>query len=151
MIEVNNHTHGYRIATKAGCQYHSESDQVISRVEGGELWGGVIYTGYTKTSIAMHVASFHPYWLNRRVLGLLFDYPFNRLNCEKVICFVRGGNKAALDFVLKVGYQVAARVRGVYPGRGFDGDMVILDMSKSSCRWLKWAPKNLEGGTDGLV
>jgi RimJ/RimL family protein N-acetyltransferase len=150
VVLVNNYEHGFKIAERAGCTYNPNGDQVISSVENGELMGGVIYSGYTKASIFTHIAGFKPNWLSRKLLGTLFYYPFGQLQCNKIFCSVKGSNTKGQDFVLRLGFQVVCRVPGVYPGVAFDADMVIFDMNRADCPWLKGAA-NLESKLDGTV
>lgn len=142
MIVFGGHEHGRRISERAGTIYNPAADQVIARVEDGELIGGVTYTGYTGASIHMHMAGFKEGWANRMMLWVGFDYPFNQLGCNKVFGQVPESNASALEIDLKLGFKIEAKIEGVFP----DGACYVLALAREDCRWLKMKPPNLVAG-----
>lgn len=132
MIVCSNFMHGMEIAKAAGTTFNPAVDQVIARVENGELYGGNIYTGYTGASIQLHMAGFRPNWANREFLRVAFDYPFNQLGCERVFGQIPESNVRALEIDLKLGFKVVARVEGVFE----DGACIVVAMERSACRWI---------------
>jgi RimJ/RimL family protein N-acetyltransferase len=139
MIVTGHHSHGHRIAQEAGFVYNPASDQVIARVENGELLGGVTYTGYTGASIQLHMAGFRHGWANRDFLWMAFDYPFNQLGCRKVFGQVPETNTLALEIDQKLGFKIIAKIEDVFP----DGACIVLALAREDCRWLKLKPRNL--------
>ena len=139
MIVTGDHNHGFQIARRAGVVYNPASDQVIARVENGELWGGVTYAGYTGASIHMHSGGFRPNWANRDFLWMIFDYPFNQLGCRKVFGQVPETNQLALEIDLKLGFKIVAKIEDVFP----DGACYVLALAREDCRWLKLKPRNI--------
>ena len=139
MIVFGDHAHAVRIAREAGAIYNPLADQVMARVEDGELMGGVLYQAYTGASIGIHMAGFNPFWANRDIIWAAFHYPFRQLKCERMFGQVPETNAAALEINLKLGFKEVARIPGVYE----DGAAVILCMEKSDCRWLKLAPRKI--------
>ena len=86
-IRFNQTQDGYAIASTAGTSYNPAIDQVIARITPrGNLMGGVLFSYWTGMggSINMHVAGFHPRWINRAMLFVSFDYPFNQLGVRKI-------------------------------------------------------------------
>lgn len=144
MIQFGNHEHGYRIAEAAGCVYNPAVDQVISRVEDGELWGGNIITGFTGVSVHMHTAGFRPGWANRDFLWVLFHYPFVQLGCRTVFGQVPESNTKALEIDLKLGFKIVARIDDVFP----DGACLVLSLAREDCRWLNLKPRGLVPGSE---
>lgn len=144
MIEFNNVEHGYAIADLAGTSFNPDVDVVISRSEEGELWGGSIYTSYTGASVAVHIAGFRSDWINKDMLWVGFDYPFNQLGCSKLFGQVPETNIKALEFDLKIGFKIVARIADVFP----DGDLFIVCMDRAECRWLKLKPRSLTVGKE---
>jgi RimJ/RimL family protein N-acetyltransferase len=69
--------------------------------------------------------------------GLLFgafDYPFNFLSLEKVFGIVNSFNTKATEYDKKLGFTEAIR----FPGMHCDGgDLVVFEMNKADCRWIK--------------
>lgn len=142
MIVFGNIDHGRAIASASGTVFNPEVDQVIARVENGQLLGGVTYQGYTGASIQMHMAGFDDNWANRDMLWVAFDYPFNQLGCKKVFGQVPESNTRALEIDLKLGFKIVAKVEDVFP----DGACYVLALAREDCRWLKLKPRSLAAG-----
>lgn len=141
MIMFNNPDHGFKIAELAQSSFNPATDQVISRVIDGRLAGGSIYQNYTGEggSIGMHTAGLRPRWVNRDLLWVTFDYPFNQLKVSRIFGQVPSDNQAALGFDFNLGFRELLRVEGVFP----DADMVLVQMLREECRWLHIKPKGL--------
>jgi RimJ/RimL family protein N-acetyltransferase len=139
MIQMNNPEHGYAIAEAAGVIFNPEADIVISRLSNEELVGGVLYNGYTRASINMHVAAFSPRWGSRDMLWVCFDYPFNQLGCKKVFGQVPSKNEHALEFNLKLGFKIETLIPDVFP----EDDLLVVSMVREDCRWLNIKPRTL--------
>ena len=140
MIEFNNVIHGTRIAAAIPRAYNPAVDTVISNVTPeGNLLGGVLYEGYTGACgiIFMHQAGFSKHWMGGNMLWILFDYPFNQLQVNKVGGTINSKNKELLDFNRRLGFKEECRIKDAYP----DGDLLILTMGRAECRWLKIKPK----------
>lgn len=139
MLSLNNIAFGREIAKRAGCHFNPECDQVIARVSGEKLLGGVIYQQFTGESIAIHSASFAPNWLSRELLWVIFDYPFNQLGVKRIFGHVPESNTHALQFDLKVGFRIVTTIDGVFR----DGGAIIIVLEKADCRWLDYKPRTL--------
>ena len=140
MIVFNNADHGNKVAKAAGLFYNPDCDICISRVEGDELLGGVVYKDYTGVSIAMHVAAFRDHGLNRDMLWVCFDYPFNQLGVRKVFAQMREANTKALEFNLKIGFKIVTKINDVFP----DGACVLSSLAREDCRWLNLKPRGFD-------
>lgn len=124
------------IAHKAGIGFDPEVDSVISRVTPeGKLWGGFVYTNFTRRTITMHMAGVGPGWCTLELLWVGFDYPFNQLKVERVLGTVPSTSEQVLEMDKRGGWVELCRVPGVV----IDGDMVVLSMTREGCRWLKYA------------
>lgn len=138
MIVVNNPMHGHIIAEEAGAFFYPARHQVVARESSqGELLGGSVYTNYTGKSIAMHVASFKPNWINGNLLYATFWYPFIQLGVSKIIAQVPSYNERALSFDLGIGFKHEYTCKDTFP----EGDTHVLSMYKDDCRWLKLKPR----------
>lgn len=134
MIEFGNTAHGAAIAAAIPRRFNPACDRVISNVaETGELLGGVIYDGYTQNCIFMHQAGFHPRWMTRELLWIVFDYPFNKLGCAKVCGTIPSDAVELLEFNRRLGFKVETKITDAYPS----ADMLILSMRREDCRWLE--------------
>ena len=145
MIEFNNRDHGYRVAEAAGVQYNPACDVVISRSKNNQLLGGAIFTSYTGASIHVHIAGFHPRWINNDMLWVSFNYTFIQLGCKVLFGQVPVTNSKALEFDLKIGFKEITRIDDVFP----DGGLILLAMRREECRWLKLKPRSLKEPANG--
>ena len=132
-IVVNDPDFGYAIGAECGIVYNPAVDPVIARMRGDELLGGFVFNGFTGHSIAMHMAGFAPGWASKTLVRFAFGYAFLQLGCEKVFGLVPSTNEAALDIDRRVGFREITRIEGVFA----DGDLVVLEMRRSECRWLE--------------
>lgn len=90
----------------------------------------------------MHVAGFRADWVNRDMLWVGFDYPFNQLGCKKIFGQVAESNRKALEFDLKLGFKIVTKLDDVFP----DGGCFVLSLAREDCRWLKLKPRGLKAG-----
>lgn len=135
MIHTSNEEHGQRIMRSIGSDFAKVTMEVISRSENGVLYGGVVFENFTGAggSILIHVAGFHPTWVNRDMLFITFDYPFNQLGCKYLYGQVACKNKEARAFNKSLGFTEYVTLEGVFP----DDDMILVRMKKEDCRFLK--------------
>jgi RimJ/RimL family protein N-acetyltransferase len=143
LIEFGNIAHCRRIEEAAELIFNPRCDVCVSRTDKyHKLLGGIIYTNYTGHSIQMHVAAFHPRWMNRDILWVAFDYPFNQLMCEVIFAQVKERNTHALKFDLNIGFTELMRLDDVYK----DEQVVLLKMKREECRHLSIKPRALLAG-----
>ena len=147
MLVLNDPNHGHAIARGAGVAFNPAVDVVIARVIDGVLCGGVIFNNYTGASINLHVWGRDANWADRDMLWITFHYPFIQLRCRKVFGQIPANNTAALDFDLKLGFKIEARIRDVFP----DEDLIVVAMKREDCRWLKIKPSRAFLKTGGLT
>lgn len=94
---------------------------------------GVAYNGFVGRTCCMHVVIQSPEAMCPRVIREAFAYPFLVCNCEAILALVDSTNTAALDFDKRLGFTEFATI----PRGGADGDLVMLRMTRSECRWLR--------------
>lgn len=124
---------GRRImALAGGAVFNPAGERCIARFVDGTFVGGVVYSNATQASLQMHVAGVRRGWLNRDLLWVAFDFPFNQLGVGKVFASIRASNTEALRFNASLGFKDEAVLTDVFP----DGDMVIRSMYKADCRFL---------------
>lgn len=129
-----NEAHAFAIAKAAGAVFNPKCDVVISsETKEGKLLGGVIYQEFTGASIGCHIAGFDPRWLSKKLLWILFSYPFEQLQLKKIFVQVPTSNPHSLEFCTKLGFNTAAILDDVYP----NGGLVIMEMRREDCRWTK--------------
>ena len=92
------------------------------------------YTAFIGVTCQMHVVSFNRSYCPKKFIQGTFDYVFNHRGIEKVFGIVNSNNKEAMQFDQKLGFKEAIRFDKVHDG---GGDLVVLEMNKADCRWIK--------------
>lgn len=141
MICIDKHNFGQHIAASVGVVYNPIADHCVARVENGRLLGGCIYQEFTGASVRIYSAGFTRKWVSPAFVAMSFDYPFNRLGCDKLIAIGHSKKRSALEIIRRLGFIEEAKISMAY----MDGDMVILTMLRPQCRWLKLKPVSLQG------
>lgn len=145
-IVFNDKHHGMIIGQASGMVFNPRCDQVISRTVDNELVGGVVYSGYTGHSVAMHFAGFEPHWIIRDMIWVCFNYPFTQMGVKKIFAPVPSSNTLAYEMDLRWGFSRPTVLKDVFD----DGDLIVLEMLKEECKWLKLKPKRFfDGDTHG--
>lgn len=139
-LVINNAAYGIVMAERAGAAY-AHNDRNIARVRDGTLMGGVVYSNYTGESIGMHTASWHPRWVNRDLLWIAFDYPYNQLLVKRIFGQVPEDNIPAQRFNLNLGFSYVARIDGVYKG---GVACLVMKQERSECRFLSLKPRGVQ-------
>lgn len=91
------------------------------------------YDNFIGRMCCMHVVINRPQHMSRAIVRQAFEFPFLTCDCEVVLALVDSTNQAALDFDTRLGFVEFAR----FPRAGLDGDMVLLRMFRTECRWLR--------------
>ena len=133
MIILGDAHFGGAIADAAGIVYNPQADACIARVRGPELLGGVVYTHFTNHSINAHVAIFYDGWVDREMLWIVFDYPFEQLKVKKIFANIPESNSKSLAFAGKLGFKMVAKIPDVFA----DGGMIVMAMAREDCRFPK--------------
>lgn len=143
MIVFGNETAGHMIANAARAHFCPSRDQVIARVRGEKIFGGIIYQRYCGASLQCQLAGFHPNWVTPDLLWMGFHYPFEQLKCRVLFATVKSNNTRARNIYAKLGFKEQFRTPNVYD----DGaDLVMLSMARDECRWLSITPKTVRAG-----
>lgn len=123
---------GKWVTEKAGGSYQ-EGNTGIAIERAGELVVGIMYDGYTGTSIAMHSRCDDPKATSREFYRIIFDYPFNQLKVKRARAVVSTANERAKEIDERLGFIYEATLRDYFP----DGDALVYSMTKEQCRWIK--------------
>jgi hypothetical protein len=91
------------------------------------------YNAFVGHTCCMHTVIQRPDLVSPRIVREAFEYPFVVADCVAVLALVDSTNEAALKFDTKLGFKEIDRI----PGGGVDGDLVIMKMLRSECRWLR--------------
>ena len=131
-----------KICDEVGVFFNPQCDHSIARIDEKGVRGGVIFQGFTGASILIHMAGFDPHWMNNDILWATFDYVFVQLKCKKLLGQVPSYNERALAIDLRLGFKIETTVKDVFP----DGDLILVSMVPSECRWLKLRPRTIQRG-----
>lgn len=95
----------------------------------------VAYDNWTHNSVFIHCWSkaTSP-WFDRRFLREMFRYPFEICGKGLVIGCTQGDNTPVLEFGRRVGFVEKYRVKD---GWKLGTDLVIQEMRREDCRWLR--------------
>ena len=103
----------------------------ITWTDGG-IAAGAVYEGFTPYSVRMHVASEGKNWLTHKFLRRMFWYPFVECGLRRVTFFIAASHTKSLRFAQHFGAVVEGVMRDAAP----DGDLVVLGMLRSDCRYI---------------
>jgi RimJ/RimL family protein N-acetyltransferase len=92
------------------------------------------YTAFIGKTCQMHVVNLKGGYIPKQVLKSAFDYPFNQLGIEKAFGIVNSLNTKAMEFDRKVGFKEVVRFAGMHDD---GGDLVVFEINKSDCRWIR--------------
>ena len=139
-VRFNDAGDGQAIAKLAGTSFHAGRDIAICRLRDNVRLGGVVFANFTHESIGIHSASWTPRWINRDMLYVTFDYPFNQLGVKRIFGQVPETNQHAVDFNEKLGFRTVARVEGVFPG---NVACLVMRLDREDCRMLSVKPRTV--------
>ena len=109
--------------------------RAIEAVDGDRILGMVAYDNWMPNACSMHLAIEVPI-ASRRLIKPAFGIAFIEFKRQVVIGYVLSNNAKALALDLHLGFKEVGRLRDAW-GPGVD--MVIMEMRREDCRWLKGA------------
>jgi hypothetical protein len=92
------------------------------------------YTAFIGKTCQMHVVNLTEAYTPKKLLFSAFDYPFNYRGLEKVFGLVDSNNDRAMKYDQKLGFKEAIRFAEMHDS---GGDLVVFEMNKADCRWIK--------------
>lgn len=99
----------------------------------GVIHGMVAFDNWTENAVQVHMAVDAPIiW--RKLLPAAFDLAFNQAGKGLMVGITPASNERALSFSRKAGFRQPYRIPN---GWAAGEDMVISEMRKDECRWLK--------------
>jgi RimJ/RimL family protein N-acetyltransferase len=92
------------------------------------------YTSFIGKTCQMHFWSAETGYTPREFLRVAFDYPFNQAGRDTIFGICNSLNTKAMKYDAKVGMEEVIR----FPAMHDDGgDLVLFQMRKDKCRWIK--------------
>jgi len=116
-----------------------DSFRAIEALNGDRIVAMVGYDGWTPNSCSMHMACDEPIAARRIIrpaFGLVFDPRPKGYGLGVALGAVLSTNPQALALDLHLGFREVARLRDAFD-KGVD--LIILEMRRENCRWLKGA------------
>jgi len=92
------------------------------------------YTAFIGKTCQMHMVNLKGGYTPKGLLFGAFDFPFNYLGIEKAIGVLNSLNTKAVEYDKKLGFTEIVRLEGMHDD---GGDLVVLEMNKADCRWIK--------------
>lgn len=92
------------------------------------------YTSFLGKTCQIHVVNFNKKYTPRKLLWATFDYPFRQLGLEALIGIVNSKNELAMKYDQNLGFKEVHRFEGMHDD---GGDIVIFEMKKADCRFIK--------------
>jgi len=107
--------------------------QAIGQVTDGKFVIGVLYNGYTGSSISIHSRCDIPAKVSREFYWAIFNYPFNVLKVKRLTGLVSTANLKAQKLDEHLGFERETVIKDYFP----DGDGIVYIMRPENCRFLK--------------
>lgn len=120
------------VSAKTGGHWCKGRGTAIGRLKDGELVAGVLYEDCTGANVVCHIAGGDG-WATKGFLGLIFDYPFNQLNVQRITAPVHSDNAKSIALMARLGFTLEATLDRAILG----GNLLIYRMFKSECRFLE--------------
>ena len=92
------------------------------------------YTAFIGKTCQMHMVNLKGGYTPKELLRAAFDYPFNQGGIEKTFGIVNSNNTKAMEYDQKLGFKEIMRFAGMHDD---GGDIVVFEMNKADCRWIK--------------
>lgn len=124
---------GNWVYARTGGTFPENICTAIGLAKDNKLVAGVVYEGFNGASIKTHIAIDDKTYLTKAFIHKIFSYPFDQLNVHKLIGVVDSSNTKALALNKRLGFKQ----EGVLEGASLTGDLILMTMTKSQCRWLK--------------
>jgi len=106
--------------------------QCIICLEDGKPIAGVVYEGYNTYTVSAHIWIKEGKKPTKEWFAAIFDYPFNKLEVNKIMGQVFSKNEKARKLDEHLGFKLEATIKDYCP----DGDLLMYTMTRENCRVL---------------
>lgn len=123
------------IEARTGCVLTRNAKGIEAVDAKGNVRGQVAYDCWTDNAVQAHMAVDTPVaW--RSLVRPAFEYPFSQAGKSVILGIIPAGNARSIHLARRLGLRETHRVRDGW-ARG--EDLVVLEMRREECRWLKEA------------
>ena len=119
---------------EVGVQPCADLQAIFWLAENGDIEWVVGYTAFIGKTCQMHMVNLKGGYTPKGLLFDAFNYAFNECGIEKVFGVVNSLNTKAMDYDKKLGFNEVLRFDGMHDD---GGDLVVLEMNKANCRWIR--------------
>lgn len=122
------------ISTRAQVLWTEGTQGFVAVDEHGEIHAGVLFDEWTHTACRGHIAIENPFVLRHGFLESAFQYVFDFCKRKMMLGVTPSDNAEALRFNRKCGWREIYRIKD-----GFNEgvDLVVQQMNREECRWLR--------------
>lgn len=106
-------------------QYHQKNMNHVAVAVG--------YNSFIGRTCCIHVVIQRPELFTRKILREAFEFPFLVCGLQAVLGLVDSTNEAAINLNERLGFKPIA----VVPGGGTEGDLIVMQMLRGDCRWIR--------------
>lgn len=105
--------------------------------DSGAIRAMVVFEDWLPNSVQCHMASESPIaW--RHLLPHVFTYPFVQAGRGLLLGLVRSDNPRSMELTSRLGFR---RTHAIRDGYAAGVDLVVFEMRKDECLWLKGHPQ----------
>lgn|GEM_PF-1261429 len=100
-----------------------------------KLIGAVVFDNYRPIakSVCVSIALTDKRALNRQKLRELFEYPFIKLSCNRLVCMIENCNTPSINLARQLGFVHEGTLRQASLN---NNDILIFGMLRNECKWL---------------
>lgn len=116
----------------------------VGLVRDGQIVGGVVYTNFNPEAGVIEMTAYadDPSWMNRQMLGVIFDIPFIENRCQLLVWRVSVRNTHVARLAERLGFKAHLIPRL----RGRDEDEIIFTLTDDD-----WKSGRFSRGRNGQV
>jgi L-amino acid N-acyltransferase YncA len=107
-----------------------ENSECLGWEVDGKLQAGVWYEDMNAVSVMAHIAITGR--IGKKFIRAIFDYPFNQMRVEKILCPVLEDNVKSIRLCGKLGFSKTAVLKDIHPS----GDMFFYMLERENCKYL---------------
>ena len=94
----------------------------------------VVYNALDESNIGISIATNSPKWCSKRVLKVIFGFPFVQLGLNRVTATINENNSKSISLVERLGFILEGKLIRYYRT---NESALIYRMLNTECRWIK--------------
>lgn len=109
----------------------------IAVSDGQRIIAVVVYSKYDQYQCEVAIVTVSPTWASRRIMNILFGYPFIQLGCSRITTIIRADNLKSISLAERLGFVRETAETGLRQYCRDGTNAHIYGLLKSECRWIK--------------